>query len=164
MKKKKEQKCFPCDSRNHLQNMVDLLVPFWVAALSFALSVTGGVMLSGDVDPVIAWTPVGLMIPWLASACIAGVARLIEYQRVIRYLRLYGVRSVAFNFRVDALYHQLNSTIGRRKVLASGLTTLRVPMMYAQTMQTFKDKGLPRYLWISWDWWRDTFSPARILT
>ena len=154
-----------CDGRSHVQNVVDLLDNFWLFTISFITIVTGGVVgTTHNIDPLIAWTPVGIMAPaWLLSA-IAGAARLVEYHRVIRYLRLHGVRSVNYNFRADALYGMLSATIGRRRVLAAGFTTLVRPMMYEQTLNTFITKRLPRHVWFSSDWWAATMSPAKIIT
>jgi len=153
-----------CDSRSHVQNVVDLLGGFWLSTLFFTLSVVGGIVSnSHGADPIIAWTPVGIVTPvWLLSA-IAGAARLVEYHRVIRYLRLHGVRSVNYNFRADALYGMLSATFGRRRVLAAGFTTLVRPMMYEQTLNTFITKRLPRHVWFSCDWWAATLSPAKII-
>lgn len=154
--------------RGHMRNALSLLNPYsysetgngvWLKWL-FTLVVFGGVWSLTDVDPRIAGALVSTLAVFACLAFIAGCARLIEYRRVLRYLRQHGVRSY-FNGYADALYRPLFETKGRRKVLAAALATLSRPAMYDAVLASFRTKGYKLARMFSSEWWGAVFSPKR---
>lgn len=164
--------------RSNLRNVLALMKPVYKAGAIFGVTVLGWTMppdrftqavldfgrtIKCSLDPnIVASALVGFAGTVFVLSVIAGCARLVEYSRVLKYIRTNGIQSYQ-NLLCDYLYKPLYGTKWRRRVMALALTTLeRRAVMPAMVMRGFISKGKVSYTKLSWRWLIATLSPANI--